>query len=305
MNNRNLQGMAGKLIFLMNPLSGTRNKHRIKESLTRKLDRLGLVFEFIATNAAGDYKFLEAKILEEQITHVVILGGDGTVSQVANALRHLPVDFGVIPMGSGNGLALAAGIPVDPLKALDVVLHGKASRIDAFTINGHFSCMLSGIGFDAKVAHDFARQKSRGLWTYIKVSAANFFQAKDYSFVLRIDRKEIETEAYFVSIANSNQFGNNFTIAPKALLTDGLLDIIVVQKMNKLQLVLAVIYQIRYGDVQEGIFKKHRILYYQVKECELINKSMAPLHIDGDPHPTSTHFKITVIPSALSLIQPV
>jgi diacylglycerol kinase (ATP) len=305
MNNRNLQGMTGKLIFLMNPLSGTRNKHRIKESLTRKLDGLGLAFEFISTNAAGDYKFLEAKILEEQITHVVILGGDGTVSQVANSLRHLPVDFGVIPMGSGNGLALAAGIPIDPLQALDVVLHGKASRIDAFTINGHFSCMLSGIGFDAKVAHDFARQKTRGLWTYIKVSAANFFRAKDYSFVLRIDRKDIETEAYFISIANSNQFGNNFTIAPKALLTDGLLDIIVVQKMNKFQLVLAVIYQIRYGDVQEGIFKKHRILYYQVKECELINKSMAPLHIDGDPHPTSPHFKITVIPSALSLIQPV
>lgn len=295
--------MARKLIFLMNPLSGTRNKLRIKEALIKKLHEKGLAFEFIPTNAAGDYKFLEAKILEEQISEVVIVGGDGTVSQVANALRHLAVDFGVIPMGSGNGLALAAGIPVDPLKALDIVLNGKASRIDAFTINGHFSCMLSGIGFDAKVAHDFARQKTRGLWTYVKVSAANFFRARDYSFVLRIGRKEIETEAYFISIANSNQFGNNFTIAPKALLSDGLLDIVVVQKMNKFQLLLAVIYQIRYGDVQEGIFKKHRILYYQVKECELVNKSLAPLHIDGDPHPTSPHFSIKVIPSALSLIQ--
>jgi YegS/Rv2252/BmrU family lipid kinase len=296
--------MARKLIFLMNPASGTRNKLRIKENLMNVLHEKSVAFEFLPTNAEGDYKFLENRIMDEQFTDLVIIGGDGTVSQVANALRHLPIDFGVIPMGSGNGLALAAGIPLDPLKALDVVLKGKASRIDAFSINGHFSCMLSGVGFDAQVAHDFSRQKSRGLWTYIKVSASNFFRAKEYPFVLKIDRKEIETDAYFISIANGNQFGNHFTIAPKALLGDGLLDIVVVQKMNKLQLLLSVIYQIRYGDVQEGIFKKHGILYYQVKEIELINKSLAPLHIDGDPHSTSPHFQIKVIPSALSLIQP-
>jgi YegS/Rv2252/BmrU family lipid kinase len=296
--------MARKLIFLMNPLSGTRNKLNIKETLINALNEHGTPFEFIPTNAEGDYSFLEIRILEEQIRDVVIIGGDGTVSQVANSLRHLPVNFGVIPMGSGNGLALAAGIPLNPLQALEVVLNGKASRIDAFTINGHFSCMLSGIGFDAKVAHDFSKQKTRGLWTYVKLGAANFFRAKEYAFALRINGKEIETEAYFISIANGNQFGNHFTIAPKAMLGDGLLDIVVVQKMNKFQLLLSVIYQIRYGDVQEGIFKKHGILYYQVTEMELINKSLAPLHIDGDPHPTSPTFHIKVIPSALSLIQP-
>ncbi len=288
----------------MNPLSGTGDKYHIKEKLIGKMNAEGIPFEFVQTNAEGDYEFLDKRIRTEQIQNLVIIGGDGTVSHVVNALRHLPVDFGIIPTGSGNGLALAAGIPRDPLKALDIILHGKPSRIDAFTINGHFSCMLSGIGFDAKVAHDFAKQKTRGLWSYVKVSAANFFRAKEYPFTLRIDQKEITTEAYFISIANSNQFGNNFTIAPKAMLSDGLLDVVVVQKMNKLQVLLSIFYQIRYGDVQESIFKKQGILYFQLKELELINTAMAPLHIDGDPYETSSAFKINVIPSALSLIQP-
>ena len=165
--------------------------------------------------------------------------------------------------------------------------------------------MLSGIGFDAKVAHDFSRMKKRGLMTYVKVSMKNFFSAREYPFQLKIEGKEIDTEAYFISIANSNQFGNNFTIAPRASISDGLLDIIVVQKMNKLQVLLSIFYQIKYGDVQEGIFKRQGILYYQVKDLEILNPSNAPLHIDGDPYDTSSRFTISIIPSAFSLLQPV
>jgi diacylglycerol kinase (ATP) len=296
--------MTNKLIFLINPVSGTRGKERIKEKISKRLSEAGIPFEFIATNASGNYLFLEEKILDEHIKDLIVIGGDGTISQVAHALRHLPVNFGLIPLGSGNGLALAAGISRDPEKALDTVLNGKPSRIDAFLINDHFSCMLSGIGFDAQVAHDFAKMKKRGLWTYVKISLKNFFSAKHYPFQLRIDGKNIETDAFFISVANGNQFGNNFTIAPKARLTDGLLDIIMVQKMNKLQVILSIFYQIRYGDVQEDIFKSNGILYYQVKELEIWNPGNAPLHIDGDPHETAMKFIITTIPSAFSLIQP-
>src|SRR5690606_37837139 len=107
------------------------------------------------------------------------------------------VPFGIIPAGSGNGLALAAGISRNTEKALQVIFNGEARPVDAFMINGHFSCMLSGIGFDAKVAHDFASQKTRGLSTYVKVSARNFFTAKPWPFILSFDGKEINTEAYF------------------------------------------------------------------------------------------------------------
>jgi len=217
---------------------------------------------------------------------------------------HQPDPSAVILLHARHGLALAAGISRDPGMALEIALNGQPSRIDAFTINGHFSCMLSGIGFDAKVAHDFSRMKKRGLMTYVKVSMKNFFSAREYPFQLKIDGKEIDTDAYFISIANSNQFGNNFTIAPKASISDGLLDIIVVQNMNKLQVLLSIFYQIKYGDVQEEIFKRQGILYYQVKDLEILNHSQAPLHIDGDPYETSPVFKISIIPSAFSLLQP-
>jgi diacylglycerol kinase (ATP) len=296
--------MTNKLFFLMNPVSGTKDKEQIKVLISDRMAAENIPFEFIPTNASGDYSFLEKKIETEQIRKIIVIGGDGTISQVANALRHLDVDFGIIPCGSGNGLALAAGISRDPEVALEIALNGQPSRIDAFTINGHFSCMLSGIGFDAKVAHDFSRMKKRGLMTYVKVSMKNFFSAKEHPFQLKIDGREIDTEAFFISIANSNQFGNNFTIAPKASISDGLLDIIVVQHMNKLQVLLSIFYQIKYGDVQEEIFKRQGILYYQVKELEILNPDQAPLHIDGDPYETSPVFKISIIPSAFSLLQP-
>ncbi|MFN5477783.1 MAG: diacylglycerol/lipid kinase family protein, partial [Sphingobacteriales bacterium] len=232
----------------------------------------------------------------------VLIGGDGTVSHSTSVLRGLPVEFAVIPAGSGNGLARAANIPTDPLEALELAVYGKAIWIDAFTINQHFSCMLSGIGFDAQVAHDFAKMKTRGLWTYARISAANFFDAVEYPFTLHLNGKEVHTEAYFISIANGNQFGNNFTIAPKAQLNDGLLDIIIVQKMNKMQVLLSVFYQMKYGTVQHDIKDKEGILYFQASSIEIHNPMLAPLHVDGDPVETSKLIKVDLLPKALPLI---
>ena len=105
--------------------------------------------------------------------------------------------------------------------------------------------MLCGLGFDAQVAHDFAVQGKRGLMTYIKQTISNFFAAKSYSFDIVNQGKSFNTDAYFISIANSNQFGNNFTIAPSASLSDGLLDIVIVTSQNKLSLLLQTFKQIR------------------------------------------------------------
>ena len=293
-----------KIIFLINPISGTNNKSDLRSLIGASLSADNIVHEFVPTDPTGEYAGLQKKINEEQISRVVIIGGDGTVSQVTKTLRHLPVEFGIIPAGSGNGFARAANISVDPVQALKTAVFGVASPIDAFMINDHFSCMLSGIGFDAAVAHDFARMKKRGLWTYVRISASHFFDAVEYPFTLKIDGREISTDAFFISIANGNQFGNNFTIAPKASLNDGLLDIIVVQKMNKLQVLASVFYQMKYGDVQESTFSKNGILYFQASSVEISNPKLAPLHVDGDPAETSFHLRVSVIPSALKLVAP-
>ena len=167
--------------------------------------------------------------------------------------------------------------------------------------------MLCGLGFDAQVAHDFARQQKRGLTTYVKQSTKNFFAAKTYPFELSLGGQVIKTDAFFISIANSNQFGNNFTIAPQASLHDGLLDIVVVNKMSKMRMIWTVLKQIRKGQVrlyEDKKYHRNDIHYFQTKKLNIKNPQLAPLHIDGDPVETTGAFEIEIIENAFKLLLP-
>ena len=299
--------MSRKILYFINPISGPLRKTSLQKIISDKTKEQNIPFEIFPADKEGKYLDLREKIKKENITDVVVCGGDGTVSQVAGALLGVDVNIGIIPAGSGNGLAFAAKIPGVTSKALQIIFKGKSDYIDAFYINDHFSCMLCGIGFDAQVAYDFSLQKKRGLTTYVKQSIKNFWMAAPYSFDISAKEKSISTEAFFISIANSNQFGNNFTIAPKASLTDGLLDIVVVKKMSKAKLVWAVLQQIRFGQVwqnEELNFHKKEILYFQADKLTIHNPSLAPLHIDGEPTATSKKFVIKTLPAAFKLLQP-
>ena len=299
--------MPRRFIYLINPIAGTKGKEAILKKIIEQTTAWGMPFEILPTSAKGEYSYLASKISEEKITDVIICGGDGTINQVAAALLNVNVSIGIIPVGSGNGLARAARIPMNAGKALDIILSGNFTFIDSFYINERFSCMLCGLGFDAQVAHDFAKQEKRGLVTYIKQSILHFSKAFPYPFNIIVDDKKFSTEAFFISIANSNQFGNNFTIAPKASLSDGKLDIVIVNKMSKMRLVWSVFKQIRQGKVRMYGDKKYHhneILYFQAKELQIENILKAPLHIDGDPAETAAFFSIKIIPGAFRLLMP-
>jgi len=295
------------IIYIINPISGTRTKKDLQAYIEQKTTEKNIPFQVFPSVASGDYSFLHNIIKEQKITDVVIAGGDGTVSQVVSSLMDCHVNFGIIPCGSGNGLAYAAGIPKNTSKALAIIFSGKPVATDGFMINDQFACMLCGLGFDAKVAHDFAKQSKRGLATYVKQVVKNFFSATPYQFELQIGKTNLQTEAFFISIANSNQFGNNFTIAPKASLTDGLLDIIVVTKQNKLSLLLQTLKQIRgKNKLQPDIITdtQKSILYFQTEKLHIRNISQAPLHIDGDPAETPVEVTIEIQKKCFQLIQP-
>lgn len=264
-------------------------------------------YEFLFTAEDGNYFFLREKISRDEITDIVICGGDGSISPVIACLLNFKVDIGIIPLGSGNGLALTAKIPRSIDKALEIIFKGKASCIDAFLINGKLGCMLCGIGLDAQVAYDFSLQKKRGLSTYIRQSFKNFLSASPYPFELKIKKIKFHVDAFFICIANSNQFGNNFTIAPEASLSDGLLDIIVVKKMGKPRILWSVIKQMKAGKIrshEEKKFHTKGILYFQTDTIKITNPRMAPLHIDGDHAQTYKEFNIEILPAAFRLIQP-
>jgi YegS/Rv2252/BmrU family lipid kinase len=297
--------MPRHILYIINPISGTRKKASIMEWIEAKTEAAGIAYTMQTSVASGDYSFLHPNIEEQGVTDIVIAGGDGTVNQVINSLKTFPVQFGILPCGSGNGLAFSAGIPKDLEKALEIIFKGTSQKTDAFLINNKFACMLCGIGFDAQVAHDFANDPRRGLSTYVRKTVSNFFTAAAYPFSIQANGASFEKEAFFISIANSNQFGNNFTIAPKASLTDGLLDIVVVTKQHKLRLILQTLRQVGGFNqlVQKELGKANTgVLYFQTDELCITNSGKAPVHIDGDPVDTIEHLNIRILNHCFQLI---
>jgi diacylglycerol kinase family enzyme len=178
-------------------------------------------------------------------------------------------------------------------------------RVDGFFVNQRFACMLCGLGFDALVAHDFANQQSRGLTTYIRQVFKNFLIAKTYTFQIRLKEKTFTVDAYFISIANSNQFGNHFTIAPMASLSDGLLDIVIITEQSKIGMLYNTMVQV--GGLNklktpEKIDKTRGIIYFQTDKININNLSNAPMHIDGDPVETEKEITASIKPKCFSLL---
>jgi diacylglycerol kinase family enzyme len=226
---------------------------------------------------------------------------------VINSFKDFDVQFGILPAGSGNGLAFGAKLPKNIDKALDIVFAGSSEWTDAYEINGQFACMLCGLGFDAQVAHAFSNNPTRGLTTYIRKAITNFFSASAYPFTIQTGDDVLEIEALFISIANSNQFGNNFTIAPKASLTDGLLDVVIVSKQTKLRMLMETIKQAGGFNklyTEKIADAKASVLYFQTDKLFIKNPLLAPLHIDGDPAKTAEEINVKILKSCFRLIYP-
>jgi diacylglycerol kinase (ATP) len=299
--------MSRKILFFINPISGAKSKINLEEKIIRKCEEKNISFEILFTSKDGDYDFLHDKIKNESITDIAICGGDGSIAPIVSSILNLPVNIGIIPLGSGNGLARTAGIPKTIDGAIDVIIQGNGTYTDVFVINNQLSTHVCGLGFDATVAHEFSKQKKRGLNSYTRVALKNFFAAKTFSFTIEAEKSELEIDAFLICIANSNQFGNNFKIAPQASICDGLLDIVVLKKTTKPQMVISFIKQLISGKIKsfsERNFHKKNILYFQTKKLKIKNPQLAPLHIDGDPAESFKEFTIEILPAAYKLIHP-
>lgn len=299
--------MQRRFLYIINPISGTRDKQPLLDLIQAKSADAGFSYSIYPSVAGGDYSFLDEIIQQQEFTDIVIAGGDGTVNGAIAGLKKHNLPFGIIPSGSGNGLAFGAGISKNPLKALDAIFNGKSAWTDAFLMNGQFACLLCGLGFDAQVAHDFALDKGRGLYTYIKKIFQGFFAAQTYPFVLQLKDSDVKLDAYFISVANSNQFGNHFTIAPQASLTDGMLDVVVMACQSRWNILLQTLLQVSgYHTLQqvERLNDQTSVVYFQASELTIYNKGNAPMHLDGEPIESADKVEIKILPKCFQLIYP-
>ena len=298
--------MDRKILFFINPISGTKKKLHLQKVIIRECGNRNVAFEILSTSKERNYQFLKETIEKQSFTDVVICGGDGSIAPVVAATLNTTVHIGIIPLGSGNGLAATAGIPRSLKKAFRNIFEGVATETDAFFVNNRMGCHLTGLGFDAKISYEFSRQRVRGVNTYIKQVIKHFFFEKYFTFKIESNGESLTEDAFLISIANSNQFGNNFRIAPKASLNDGLLDVVLIRKNAKMIIFFKTLKHILMGKVQNnfGQSEGNNILYFQTKKLLIKNLNNAPFQIDGDPAPTGKEFLIEVIPNAYKLIKP-
>lgn len=210
-------------LAIINPLSGTttaEQKAVLRDAFLRRASALGYAPEAVMTTHAGHATELATAAVARGVNRILAIGGDGTINETAQALRRTSTALGIVPIGSGNGLARHLGIPLNPLKAVERALTGRPVVIDSAEINEHPFFCTAGLGFEAYVAHVFAQQPVRGLPTYVRTAFQAFMGYKPQSF--RIDGQP--KELFSLTFANAGQFGNNAWMAPKANIADGRLE---------------------------------------------------------------------------------
>jgi YegS/Rv2252/BmrU family lipid kinase len=245
----------------------------------------------------GHARELAKESIQHGVHMVVAVGGDGTINEVASSLVGSPVHMGIVPMGSGNGLATALGISLHPAKAIQQLNTSSAHLVDSASINGHPIFNVSGMGFDAEISALFGKETDRGLWGYIKntLSAIVHYQPQEYT--LELNGENFTRTAFMISLANSTHFGNNAHISPEASITDGLLDICVVKPFPLYKFPL-----LAYRLFSRTAHKSSFIEIYKSTETTITRSQEGPVHADGEPILLGTKLHIVLHPASLYLM---
>lgn len=288
-----------KLLLIINPIAGTSSKKGIEESVTRSLSDLGWEVGTVFTRGKGDATRLARQAVDEGFGGVIAAGGDGTVNETAIALCDTGVALGIIPCGSGNGLARHLYIPIDVDEALQVICENHVSPIDYGLLNGHHFFCTCGVGFDAMVSERFSRHSSRGLVTYVRSMLEEYHRFQPAQYTIRIDGDILTEKAFVIAACNASQYGNNAYIAPDAKIDDGLLDITIIQAASPIRTCLVGL------DMMTGFINKNTIIRsFRAKAATIACETEGPLHIDGEPMHIDMPFDISCHKHGLRVFTP-
>ena len=284
---------------MVNPISGIHDKNGILGCLGEKLDASKYMWNVIPTQRPGHAVEIAANAVAEGADIVVAVGGDGTINEVARSLVHTDVALGIIPCGSGNGLARHLHIPMDVKKALDVLSVGHETTIDYGKINGRAFFCTCGIGFDAFVSLKFAHAGKRGLLTYLEKTLQETLKYKPEIYELETEDGIAKYKAFLIACGNASQYGNNAYIAPQATLNDGLLDVTILEPFTVLD-VPSLVFQL----FNKTIDQNSRIKTFRCKNICIRRSSPGVVHFDGDPIEIGKDVYIESIPKGLRVIVP-
>lgn len=288
-----------KIIFIVNPISGTQSKELILSLLDEKIDKKKYIWSVVCTERAGHAIEIAAQAAREKADIVVAIGGDGTINEIARSLVHTDTTLGIIPCGSGNGLARHLHIPMEPKKALEILNEGITDVIDYGKINGTSFFCTCGLGFDAFVSLKFANAGKRGLLTYLEKTLQESLKYEPETYELETEDGTSQYKAFLIACGNASQYGNNAYITPQATLTDGLLDVTILEPFTMLD-VPSLSFQL----FNKTIDQNSRIKTFRCQKLCIRRTKPGVVHFDGDPMQTDAQVTVEIIKKGLHVIVP-
>lgn len=288
-----------RIVYIVNPVSGRGKTSGIGKVIEKETDPAACSWEVLQSEHPGHAEHLARKAAETGADVVVAVGGDGTVNEVSRGIIGSESALGIVPAGSGNGLANHLGIPLRYAAAVRLINAGKTQLIDTARLNGKLFVSLAGAGFDAVVAKRFAMTGQRGFVTYARVAITSYLNYEPRKFTITADGTKYKRKGIFVSFANSNQFGNNISVDPLAELNDGWIDICIVRKIP-----LVSLFFLTPAVFMKKIHKTRFVEIIRAKDIYLKRKRGKWVHLDGDPWKAGKEVHVAIQPLSLRVVVP-
>lgn len=289
--------MKKKAVFIINLKSGTSDKAAIPGLIGETLDKDKFDYDIAITEYAGHASEIAAKAKSDGVDVAVAVGGDGTVNEVARAIVHSDTALGIIPCGSGNGLARHLLLPMNPRKAIELINTFEMRELDYGIINDYPFFCTCGMGFDAFVSMKFAEAGKRGPITYIENVLREGLKYKPETYVITDESGTAREKAFLISCANASQYGNNAYIAPQASMSDGLMDVIIMEPFDVFEAP-----QISIDMFNKTLDKSSKIKTFRCKRLHIHRDSPGVIHYDGDPVMTGKDINVELRPKGIKII---
>ena len=288
-----------RVLVIINPVSGTGHQKSAVNAIERKIDRVNFSYEIVETQYAHHATELTRKAVAEGYDIVVAVGGDGSVNDVVAGLVDTDVKLGIIPCGSGNGLARCLKIPILPSKAVSILNENKMKRVDTMTVNGRVCASIAGIGFDALIAKQFQEkpQNTRGLHSYLQLIATEYpkYEPREYDMI--VDGKQMREKAMFISFANANQFGYEAIVAPDSRIDDGMIDVCFIENIPILSAPPTALLLFA-----KKLDMSPRVRIVKASNVKIINNDLEWVNIDGEALKLGNELEVNVKHKSLKII---
>lgn len=286
-----------QIVFIMNPISGTVSKAGIPHIIEANLDKEKFDYTIRETQYAGHASVIAEEAKDEKADIVVAVGGDGTVNEVARAIVQSDTALAILPCGSGNGLARHLMLPMNIKGAIRIINQCEVHCLDYGTINNIPFFCTCGMGFDAFISMKFAMSGKRGPISYVENVLKEGLKYKPETYEIEDETGTKRYKAFLISCANASQYGNDAYIAPQASMSDGLMDVIIMEPFDVLEAP-----QISIDMFNKTLNKNSKIKTFKTKKIHIHRDRPGVIHYDGDPLMMGEDIDIELIAKGIKIL---